>query len=175
LPPAPPRRCELQRAACQTRQRARRSRADRVERLGKFLGKEREHPERLGIFCGESASTKHASRWGEFSTTGKRGIFVSIAGAAGGLGATRVRKARDNRKSEFRLFLRARSHMATYPSNRATVALLLRRCKSFGTRYVWPCGRVTGPQGHLSTLFRRFARADRKSVILLLHKATVGL
>ena len=78
-------------------------------------------------------------------------------------------------ESEFWRFLRVRSHRATYPSNRATVALLLRRCKSFGTRYVWPCGRVTGPQGHLSTLFRRFARAARKSVILLLHKATVGL
>src|ERR1700682_5412884 len=78
-------------------------------------------------------------------------------------------------KASFWLILRARSHRATYPSNRATVALLLRRCKSFGTRYVWPCGRVTGPQGHLSTLFRRFARAATKSVILLLHKATVGL
>ena len=83
----------------------------------------------LGDSVGESASTKYASRWGEFSPTGKRGIFVSSAGAAGCLEGQRVRKARDNRKSEFWLFLRVRSHMATRQSHMATVAMLLQERK----------------------------------------------
>src|SRR6266404_5220086 len=33
----------------------------RSERVGEFLGNEREHLERLGRFCGKSAWTKHAS------------------------------------------------------------------------------------------------------------------
>ena len=40
-----------------------------------------------------------------------------------------MRKAGDNRKSEFWLVLRVRSHMATYPSNMATVAMLLQEHK----------------------------------------------
>ena len=43
-------RGELRRPACQTRQRARRSRVDRVERLGKFLAKEHGYLDRLRRF-----------------------------------------------------------------------------------------------------------------------------
>ena len=86
-----------------------------------------------------------------------------------------MRKARDNRKSEVWLFLRVRSHMATYRSNMATVAMLLRRCKPFRKQYLCSLRRVTGPHGHVCTLLRPFAGADRKMSILLLHKGAAGL
>jgi hypothetical protein len=84
---------------------------DRVERLGKLLGKEREQLDRLGKFCGETACTKHAS---------------SAAGWP--------------------------SHMATYPSNRATVAMLLQERKPLKIKTIRPRIRVTGPHGHMPTL-----------------------
>ena len=102
--------------------------------LGNSFGKSVSILSALGNSAEKVRRRSTLPRWREFSPTGKRSVFVIIAGAAGGLGATRVRKARANRKSEFWLVLRVRSHMATYPSNRATVARLLRRCKSFGTR-----------------------------------------
>ena len=57
--------------------------------LGNFLGKSVARVSALGNFLEKVHEGRRGSenpRWGEFSLTWQRSIFVTIAGAAGGLG-----------------------------------------------------------------------------------------